>query len=271
MALAYALQKVSVDMLGSPVIRIRWFTARIFLALGVTICGAAQGMKEFPNRREGTNVRLNALNDFTLIAIHRNFHPFPRSADLNVRFFLPALPGKSARKVSVEAVELQDFRHYFMQSSSSISWKDGDWNIFRPWPTKDVIDPENISPENLGVFARYQAGNNQPVYLPVDVYPSSEPATKHAYTFHIVTGQDLQSLDISITDAAGKPVKIPVPQPKCNRGLNPNCRLYAAGSTLAFDIDMSPLPQGEYHVKVTGHVPRTVTLTSLDVVLYHHP
>lgn len=228
-------------------------------------------MKEFSNRREGTNIHLNALNDFTLIAIHRNFQPFPRNANLNVRFFLPQLHSDAGEKVFVEAVELQDSFHYFMQAKNSPPWKDGSWNTFGPWPTKDVIDPLGLEATNLGVLAGYQLGNARPVYLPVDVYSHDEQSAPHTYTFHFITGQDLQSLDLSLTDSAGKRLNVTLPQLKCSRSLNPNCRLYSAGSTLAFDLDMSSLPQAEYHLKLVGHVPRTSTTTAMDIALYHHP
>lgn len=258
-------------MHGSQVIRIRWVIAGMFLVLAVVIYAADQGMKEFPNRREGTNVHLNALNDFTLIAIHRNFQPFPRNANLNVRFFLPLLRSGADKNVSVEAVELQDSFHYFMQAKSSVPWKEGSWNTFGPWPTKDVIDPLGLEAKNVGVLAGYQIGNDRPVYLPVDVYADDGQPSRHAYTFHLVTGQALQSLDLSLADSAGKRLNAPLPQLKCNRNLNPNCRLYSAGSTLAFDMDMSTMPQGEYHLKLVGHVPRTSTTTAMEIVLYHHP
>ena len=63
----------------------------ICLALVVATHAQTQGMRDFGNRLEGTNVHLDALEDFTLIAVHRNFTPFSRNANLNVRFFLPKL------------------------------------------------------------------------------------------------------------------------------------------------------------------------------------
>ncbi len=257
------------NVLDSPRTRLCSALAIVILGAGTAIC-IAQGMKEFSNRREGTSVHLNALNDFTLIAIHKSFHAFPRNASLNVRFFLPALPAGD-KKIYVEAQELQDSFHYLMQSSGSFAWKKDDWNIFRPWPTSDVIDPLGIQPDNLGVLASYQIGNQERVYLPADVYSDPEQPSRHGYTFHIITGQDLQSVDLSLADSAGKRVNATLPELKCNKTLNPNCRLYSAGSTMAFDVDMSGLRQGEYHLQLTGHIPRTSAVTSLVIALYHHP
>lgn len=253
----------------STILRKRWCFTRICLALAVTICASAQGMKDFGNRFEGTNVHANALEDFTLLAIHRNFKPVPRNANLNVRFFLPQLPDSPKREVFVEAAELQDSFHYFMRSKGSIQWKDGDWNVFRPWPTKDVIDQLDLNTENLGVLAGYRIAGNLPVYLPVDVYQDDGQLAKHTYTFFFATGKDLQSLEIFVTNVAGTEMNLHKPELKCSKTFNPNCKLFAAGSTQAFDLDMSLLPEGEYHLKLVGHVPRASKPTSLDFTLYH--
>ncbi len=256
-------------MLKPTVIRKRLVGAGVFLAMVAAAYSPAQ-MQEFPNRREGTTVRVDALEDFTLLAVHRNFESFPRNANLNVRFFLPKPPDNAKRDIVVEARELQDSVHYLMQPKG-ISWKGGTWNVFGQWPTKDVIDRLGIDAGNLGVLAEYRVANKISVCLPVDVYPDGKQFGTHAYTFHFITGQDLQSLDISVTNKTGAQVNLPKPKLMCNRSFNPNCKLFAAGSTQAFDLDMSSLAEGEYHLKLTGHVPGTSTPTSLEIVLYHHP
>jgi hypothetical protein len=248
----------------------RWTIAIMFLAIGLVAYAQTQGMKDFGDRLEGTNVHRNALEDFTLVAVHRNFPPFVRNVNLNVRFFLPKLPGNPPKKVLVQAAELQDSFHYFMQTKDP-TWKDGSWNIFAHWPTRDVIDQLGVQAENLGVLAQYRVDNQRPVYLPVDVYQSDGQTPRRAYTFQFITGQDLQSLELSVTNIAGTEVNLNKPTLKCNKSFNPNCKLYAAGSTQAFDLDMSSLVEGEYHLKLIGHVPGTSTPTSLEIALYHHP
>jgi hypothetical protein len=239
------------------------------LALALSPCSSAQ-MKDFGNRREGTTMHVDALEDLAIVAVHRDFEPFPRNANLSVRFFLPALPGSPAPDVAVEGIELQDSFHYLMESKQP-PVKAGTWNVFGQWPTSDVIDKLGIEPANLGVLAELKVGSKLPVYLPVDVYPSDRQPRKHAYTFYFMTGQDLQSLDISVTNRTGQQVNLAKPNLICNRSFNPNCKLYAAGSTQAFDLDMSSLPEGEYHIHLTGHVPGSANPTSLQIALYHHP
>ena len=256
-------------MLKPTVVRKRLVAVRILLATVAATYSPAQ-MQEFPNRNEGTTVHVDALEDFTLVGVHRNFESFPRNANLNVRFFLPKLPDNPNKHVVVEAVELQDSVHYLMLSKKAPS-NEGVWNVFGQWPTKDVIDHLGIEAGNLGVLAEYRVANRIPVCLPVDVYQDGKQLGMHAYTFHFITGQDLQSLDISVTNRAGAQLNLLKPKLMCNRSFNPNCKLYAAGSTQAFDLDMSSLAEGEYHLKLTGHVPGNSTPTSLEIVLYHHP
>jgi len=244
--------------------------AGIYLSNGAPASCQVQGMQAFDNRVEGTNIHRNALQDFTLIAFHRDFQLFKQNATLRVRFFLPRLASSPDKTVFVEAVELQDSFHYFMQAKSTSLWKDENWNVFGPWPTKDIIDRLGLQAENLGVLAGYRGDDDRPVYLPVDVDVNEGPPSTQTYTLHFITGQDLQSLDVSVTNAAGVLMNVARPLLKCNRTYNPNCKLFAAGSAGAFPLDMSSLPAGQYHVKLLGHVPGSLTPTSLDIVLYHH-
>jgi hypothetical protein len=236
----------------------------------LTTAAQIQGMHSFVNRREGTNIHKDALQDFTLIGLHRNFRKFEPKSTLNVGFFLPQPNGNSERKIFVEATELRDSCHYFMTANISPQWKSGSWNIFGPWPTADVIDQLSLSADNIGVLAWYRDGGDPPVYLPVDVSANHDNLPLQPYRIHFITGRDLQSLDVSISNSSSAPVKVSVPVQKCNRALNPNCKIYAAGSSQSFPLDMSSLPSGEYHVKFLGHVPGSLTPTSLDVMLYHH-
>ncbi|MBZ5616998.1 MAG: hypothetical protein LAO23_23620 [Acidobacteriia bacterium] len=245
---------------------------RLFVALSLALVAAGQtieGMKSFGNRMEGTSIRQNALEDFTLVAINRNFEQFPRNANLNVRFFLPRLTDSYPNSdVFVEAVELQDSYHYFMQSQN-YQWTQGDWNVFHPWLTSDVIDRLGLDPKNLGVRAWYLTKNER-VYAPVDVYQNSGKVVEHSYRFYFITGPDLQSIEVLVTNSSGSAMNIPRPDIECNKQINANCILYAAGSTVYFKLDMSSLPDGEYHVRLVGHVPRTSATTALSVALYHH-
>jgi len=222
-------------MLHSPAILMRLIVAGVLLDAGSAVFTQVQGMHIFDNRVEGTNVHTNALQDFTIIAIHKNFQLFSSNATLHVRFFLPRLAGSPNKDVFVEATELRDSFHYFMQAKGS-NWKDGDWNVFEPWPTKDVIDELGLKARHIGVLAGYRMDKSPKVYLPVDVYQNEDSPVTATYTFHFITGSDLQALDISLTNPAGAAMKAPKLQQKCNTSYNANCKLYAAGSAQSFVI-----------------------------------
>jgi hypothetical protein len=170
----------------------------------------------------------------------------------------------------LKAKERQDTSNYFMNAKNP-PWKSGDWNVFGPWPTKDVIDVLGIDASNVAVLASYDRDGASSVYLPVDIYEDKSQLAPHLYTFHFVTGKPLQSLDITVTDASGAKINAHTPSLKCPTSFNPNCKLYAGGSALSFPLDLSGSPQGLYHVRLVGHIPGSLEVVSEDFVIFHHP
>ena len=230
-----------------------------------------EGMKDFSNRREGTNIRQDARPDFKLIGIHRTFEQFARNTNLKVGFFLPPLQKDTgSRSVWVEASEVEDTFHYFMQSKDSIRWQDGAWNVFKAWPTKDVIDALGLSSDNIAVVAAYRTGNSRTVFLPVDVTSGDAKPARHSYLFRFVTGQNLLSVDLSLTNSAGSEAKVHKPDLDCKPKMHPGCVLARADTPLIFPLDMTSLTEGEYRLKLAGHMPDG-SKTSVEVLLYHHP
>lgn len=244
----------------------------VFAAFGAEV--NQNSLRDFDNRREGTTIKQDALEDLALVSVHRYVQPFDSSAPMNVtlkvRFYVPPeIPDPS--KVFVEAVELQDSFHYFMEAKP-VKWKTGQWNVFAPWPTKDVIDSLPVHSDNLGVRAGLQEAGAAPLYFPVDVYDKQNPSAKQSYTFDFSTGQDLQSLQITVTNKLGTSVKLDLKPLSCNAdNKRPGCVLFPAGTSQVFSLDMSQLPEGEYNIHLVGHIPKTSKTTSLVIRLYHHP
>jgi hypothetical protein len=229
-----------------------------------------EGMKDFGNRVEGRAIEPHGSEDLTILGIHRTFEQFPKYANLRVRFYLPKVvvgggPNPS-RKVFVEAREIVDIQHYFMQSRQS-KWTDGDWNIFTPWPTKDVIVPLDIGSSNLAVVAGYRDGNAPPVFLPVDVLSGSPRTVKPSYTFHFQTSWDLHALEKSIVEPSGHTTSLKTEI--CT--ISPGCILYPATSSNAFELDMSSFPEGVYTMHLVGHVPGNSMKPDLTIQIYHRP
>jgi hypothetical protein len=253
-------------------LQIRLFTFVLLVhVLGANSGAQVAGMKDFGNRLEGTTAHQNGLSDFTLIGFHRSFVAFPRNTSLHVRFFVPPVLDNQKANVWVEAIELEDSFHYYMRSKDTLKWTNGSWNSFEPWSTRDVIDPLGLEPDNIGVLATYQANGHSPIFLPVDVFTTNAPTGKTSYSLHFVTGQALQSIEITVTDASGKRTTVQGTNLSCNKTANPNCKLYAAGSTQDIEIDLFTLPEGIYHVQIIGHVPKSSRVTSLDIPIYHRP
>jgi hypothetical protein len=244
-------------------------TFALFMA-AATIHGQTGGAKQFANRVEGTRPVPTALAQFTPLALTRNTVHFHSNANLYVRFFVPPLPAELKQGVFLKAGEREPSSNYFMVAKSP-PWKVSDWNVFGPWPTKDVIDLLGIDADNLAVLAGYQRDGSREVYLPVDIYEDSKQLTQHTYTFHFIAGRPLQSLEIFVSNSSGRRVDAHTPTMRCNTAFNPNCKWCAAGSAQSITFDLSTFPADEYHVQLIGHVPGVLESISEDFILYHHP
>jgi hypothetical protein len=269
------LLKDAVSMaLGNPSFRLTapardgWIPAAALL-LAAVASAQVEGMYDFGNRFEGTAPHKNALEDFTLLAIHRGPVSYDRNVNLEVSFFAPQL-GQQASAISVEALELQDSGlHYAMRSKPLNQWKPYQRNIFGPWPTRDVIDRLSLKPTNLGVLVSYNPPNSPPIYLPAAVSANATAASGSRYAVYYATGRDLQSLTVTVSTDTGKPVNLGLAPLKCETALNRNCKLYSGGSTQGFDVDLSSQPPGVYHLKFNGTIPRSTAVPAMEFAIYH--
>jgi hypothetical protein len=247
-----------------------WTFGLMLFAVAEMTSAQIAGPKQFGNRVEGTRPVPTALAQFTPIALTRNAIQFHSNANLYVRFFVPQIPPAADQSIFLRASEREPSSNYFMAAKSA-PWKPADWNVFGPWPTKDVIDVLGIDADNLAVLAGYRRDTSEEVYLPVDIYEDKSQLTQNTYTFHFVVGRPLQSLEIIVSNAAGKRVDAHTPTLKCNAAFNPNCKWCAAGSAQSITLDLSAFPAGEYHVQLIGHIPGSLESISEDFALYHHP
>jgi hypothetical protein len=257
------------------------FIAAALLSVNSARAVQVEGLHEFSNRKEGTSIQRDAAIAFSIVGIHRNFEPFPRNSQLMVRFFLPTLAQQVKKTVFIQASELRESTHYLMQSKDpsewkKSDWKDNDWNLFGSWETNAVIDVlklpngENaLDASNIGVIGAYHRPHEPLVYLPVDVYRTGDQLTKKTYTLWFVTGKKLDSLEVSVADAKGVD-KNKTTTLKCNKAIVPGCWLYDADTTQSIEVDLSSLPEGEYHLTLKGTVPGTKNRIVLPVWIYHH-
>jgi hypothetical protein len=172
--------------------------------------------------------------------------------------------------VFVQAAELQDTsKHYFMHSKPIAKLAVNAYNVFAPWPTTDVIDKLKIRTKNIGVLAGWQSAGDITVYTPVDVFQAEHRPSNGPYTFWFVVGQNVQTLDVLVSNEQGRRVLPSLASQTCNLDMDPDCALYPAASTQALAIEFSSLPAGKYDVRFVGHVPKSSRTFAFDVRVYH--
>src|SRR4051794_1662663 len=85
--------------------------------LSVGMYSQVNGMRDFGNRVEGKDVRKNALEELTVLALHRGPVKFEKGTNLYVAFFGPPITGFQPPRLLIEALELQDTgEHYSMRA-----------------------------------------------------------------------------------------------------------------------------------------------------------
>lgn len=239
----------------------------LHLLVALLFVGAAAGqMKNFGNRREGTQQVDNGKFDFLLVGLSRSFEHFGDNTSLKVRFAIPA----NAVKPIVTASELNIAPPpYAMESLHLV--KAGEWYKLDPWPTSDVIDGR-VSWDNLGVTASYTRGDHR-VYSPVEVGQFFDsPGNTYRTDFRL--GVSIQSLDVRVNSQTGMqvPVKVKGRHLSCDRGRIPDCTLWFEGDAQFVDLDFSGIPPGEYFVTLTGEIyKKKDEPAKLTFALYHRP
>jgi hypothetical protein len=113
---------------------------------------------------------------------------------LKVKFFHHAQD-----RLSIIAQEIKTQRQYYMKAKQE-SWQTGAWNEFGPWPTRDVINREEIGSDNLGVLI--SDGGNR--LVPALVYYSAAPATVGVYRMHLRANAHLKYATLSLYGNQGK-------------------------------------------------------------------
>lgn len=114
---------------------------------------------------------------------------------LKIRFFLP-----SAGNVYIKAVELR--RHgssHYQMKPLQVAWMAG-WQEFAPWPTKDVLKPEEIPLSELGIVARLgkdRAGSGH--LAPIILCAGKCPQHVRHYVLDLRPAATLSKIDYQIT------------------------------------------------------------------------
>lgn len=148
---------------------------------------------EFANRYEGL-IALQAANpDFELLSFTGGTERLEPAAPLQVGFYL-----WEPRPVLIRAQELRDDKYYRMVSKAG-AWTAKAWNTFGPWPLADVIAPNQIPLDNIGVVvylsdAPGQSGAIAPAFL----YQRSRQRTGHYRVVFRVLRTTLKEVQYSL-------------------------------------------------------------------------
>ena len=222
---------------------------------------------EFSNRFEGPAPRPDARRDLRILGLHRRVAP-ARNAILAVSFVLPSEAPVSG--VSIEAAELNDLHNYVMRAKPA-RWQPGALNTFQPWPTRDIIDPTGVDPDNIGVVVFYTRGTDT-VYLPVDLLSNSSPPPPPAdeYHLHFETGREIQTLHVVITTdgTPGKTIAVRDIWERCDHIADPGCFLFAAGSNQHILLSLTGVPSGIYHILLSATSPNVSGQFSQDFYMF---
>jgi len=178
-------------------------TALSFLALPARGQASLEEWKRkhaYNNRYEGLVDMHTADADFELLSFTAAMPPFSGSVNLRVKFFSP-----EQTSVVVYAREVEVQRQYWMESRP-ITAVPMTWTEFGPWPTRDVLIPEGVDPDNLGVTVRpVQTGSFDFLPAVVSFSGAQLPTEILSYRVFIRSKFDLRqvSWDVVTVDRGG--------------------------------------------------------------------
>ena len=207
------------------------------------------------NRYEGRVEIPVSSPELEIVSLAGFREPYDEDAVLFVKFFL-AEPAP----VTLQGLELQIDTQYLMEAKAG-DWKVGEWNIFGPWPTRDVLDREGIPFTNLGVLITQEAESLRR-YLPTFVYHSDPPRRAERYVLHLRPRVRLRKLSYTLTQLGDPEVEL-----KAGRRLED----MEAGAPVRLELDAGEAKEGWLRVDVEGSYKSEPGGPKLSFELYHRP
>ena len=239
-----------------------------FVSVMAVLCGpvVAQDQRwlrlnDRGNRYEGTVDRPNAARDYELLgffAYRQNFL-LRDNVSLLLRFYLP-----SNEAAFIEAREIRVERQYLMRPKPErVSKHPGGWSEFTGWPVSDVLKPNAIPADNLGVIVRLNNNNEYTEDLAPAILLSSDqstPSTIESYVIYLTVNKKLKNLDYQIT---GRSAYSQAYQYKGDQ----KDRSVEGGTVIPLRFAAKKLPEGPVVVRV--HAPYVNNLVDRLFVEYH--
>jgi hypothetical protein len=229
----------------------------------------ARNLRTHPTRYEGLLDQPNARREFNVLAFFaftaRPPDKLPRHepAELRIQYCRPpAAAGDSPGRETafIEVRQLIGHVNYLMKAAQApVKERPGDrWQSFA-WPSKDVIHPYNIDPNELGVVIHLGQDNEYsedlvPSYFSADVAPPAAPIDHYELILRIQQNS-LDGLFYEFAPPGGGPIR-------CfyQNNLNPCASAkptpqapIEAGSLVQLSLDLSHVPAGPVAVHIEGH------------------
>ena len=173
-------------------------------ALVSSLSVAFAALKDWGNRLEGTVDRPHAARDYELLGFYAYRQDFPLRDDvmLRLRFFLP-----QEEPAYIEARELTIYKQYLMRPKPEKILKvPGGWSEFTGWPVSDVLKPNSIFADNLGVIVRLKTDAEYAEDLAPAILLDSHqqvPAAIDEYLLYLTVSKKLKNLDYQIGGVSG--------------------------------------------------------------------
>jgi len=158
------------------------------------------------NRYEGVAVPLQAGDlSLEIVSFTAYLDSFRPNTSLKVKFFLPS--GES--EANIFAQELTIEKQYFMKSKQAANrWAGNSWNLFSPWPTKDVLDKQGVPPSNIGVLVERASQNGIRRFAPAFLCSDNCPSTFEGYRLMLRPGRRIVEIQYTISNTSGDKITL---------------------------------------------------------------
>jgi len=231
-------------------------------------------LKDWGNRVEGTQFHPNGLRDYELLGFYAYREDFSLRDDVNLRlrFFVP-----EDEPVFVEARELTAYKQYAMRAKSgSISKVYGGWSEFpspnthTKWPVSDVLKPNGITSENLGVIVRLKTNAEYEEHIaPAMLFDERQPPQSAIaeYILYLKFAKTLRYMEYRVDGVGGYSKIYPWVNPA-----SPKDPSVEAGPKIAVKIPAQPIPAGPVTIHIGGPYANS-TSPKLEIIyhFYHKP
>ena len=132
-------------------------------------------------------ISLPVSSSLELVSFYASLENYKKNKgqDLSIELFAP-----EASYFLIKAEEKKKFSNYWMESKPD-TLKKGK-NTFGPWSVDRILASKNVSPNNLGILARFQTDDSKHL-LPIFIYHTTRPEKLTHYKASFRIGKTIYS------------------------------------------------------------------------------